>query len=277
MKARTVGALGILTLALSACDSDLPPYHRLDRLRILAIAADPPWAGPGDTVEISALVSAPGPAPVELRWRWCPVDVGAASKEACPEPLSAPWPASDLGAEMQALLTLPGRAHIEARCTAVPDGCPDGQLVVFVQLEAMTPNDRLVGVREVVVDLEGRSHANPEIEDVEAREGTRAPVPLDSQAITTVPSGELELALWPSPESAEPADGGTEPLTVSWFVDVGELEVNRSRPATLQDPATNLWSLDPPGPEGPAATLRTVIRDHRGGTAWASFRVEVAP
>ena len=77
----------------------------------------------------------------------------------------------------------------------------------------MTPNDRSVGVREVVVDLQGRSHANPEIEDVEARGGTRAPVPLDSRAVTTVPSGELELALWPSPESAEPTNGGTEPLT----------------------------------------------------------------
>lgn len=63
--------LGGLTL-LTGCLEDLPRPSKVDTLRTLAISAEPPEAGPGQTVALTALaVDVPDDRPISYRWAAC--------------------------------------------------------------------------------------------------------------------------------------------------------------------------------------------------------------
>lgn len=53
---------------------DLAPSWLIDRTRVLAIAAEPPEAEPGDVVTFQALIGAPDEAELGVVWLACPVD-----------------------------------------------------------------------------------------------------------------------------------------------------------------------------------------------------------
>jgi hypothetical protein len=68
-----LGALGA-----SGCGADFDPYNRLTTFRVLALVADPPTPGSGETANVSALVYTPelgateSPAGLSYQWSWCP-------------------------------------------------------------------------------------------------------------------------------------------------------------------------------------------------------------
>lgn len=63
-------ALTVIAPALPACDDDLSPYNRLDKLRVLAIQGEPVDLRPGGAVTLTPLVYAPPGHGVTLRWSW---------------------------------------------------------------------------------------------------------------------------------------------------------------------------------------------------------------
>lgn len=63
----------LVSLLVSGCLEDLPSPAHIDKLRVLAIEADPPEVGAGDTLTLRALAVHPDfPAnAIELKWRAC--------------------------------------------------------------------------------------------------------------------------------------------------------------------------------------------------------------
>lgn len=56
---------------LAGCLDDLPDVGKVDKLRVLAVVADPPEAGPGDEVTLSALVVDPEGREISYKWAAC--------------------------------------------------------------------------------------------------------------------------------------------------------------------------------------------------------------
>jgi hypothetical protein len=109
--------LGSLSAACANTAPDADPVpSQLDRLRVLAIAADPPALLPGESATLSALVFEPNAEPSDYAWSWCPVQVDAESGATCPieeglwaelwasAGLTGAPPAYDLGSEPSAVL-----------------------------------------------------------------------------------------------------------------------------------------------------------------------------
>ena len=86
MRTRTtaLAALCLPWALASGCGDDFAPYSQLDRLRVLAIQAEPATPLPGETALLSALTFAPGGEPVAHHWSWCPAPAPAGKSYACP-------------------------------------------------------------------------------------------------------------------------------------------------------------------------------------------------
>ena len=75
--------LGLASTQLS-CGEAFAPYWRIDKLRVLAIKADPITLKPGQRATISALVYSPDPEPITYAWEWCPFRTSPQNEYACP-------------------------------------------------------------------------------------------------------------------------------------------------------------------------------------------------
>jgi len=84
-------ALPILTL-LAACGGNLPPQSFIEKLRVLAVQADPPEVAPDEETRLTVLAASPTvvqlddgvvPSPVSTLWLACTVPPGAASTIPC--------------------------------------------------------------------------------------------------------------------------------------------------------------------------------------------------
>ena len=79
-------SLSILLAAvfLISCNEEFEKFTDVTDLRVMAIRVEPAELLPGDTGEISALVSAPAGESVTYQWRWCPVPTSALTGHECP-------------------------------------------------------------------------------------------------------------------------------------------------------------------------------------------------
>ena len=73
----------VIIAGLLSCGPDFSPYWQIDRLRVMAVKADPVVAGPMEPVTLSALVSAPDEETVEYHWSWCPFRLSAQQEYEC--------------------------------------------------------------------------------------------------------------------------------------------------------------------------------------------------
>lgn len=280
MNLRTpIGGLWVFVSSLCvSCASDFTPYNEVEGFRLLAIAADPPDLVPGSHATLSALVvDAPTPS---YRWRWCPVTLGPAAEHECAfsdDELATPA----LGSTATVTLRLPEQRDLDTLCAAAatrpaPRGglrldCASDRPEVFVRLEVMNGDERIVAIHPVPIALRSQRNTNPTITDVRA---TLAGEPIDLGR-TKIPVGSIDLELVVPAESAERyerADGAAkEILRATWFVDSGETETVRTAfipddaVATFDSLLRNTWRLDAPAPN---AALYLVLRDDRGGVRW---------
>src|SRR5262245_28924591 len=68
---RTV-AIAFGCLLVIGCDDNFhDDYNRIDGLRMLGVVAEPPEAGPGETVQVRAVATHLGSGPIALRWAVC--------------------------------------------------------------------------------------------------------------------------------------------------------------------------------------------------------------
>ena len=88
MRALLALAAAALAVLGAGCDNDLPVASFIDKLRVLAVKAEPPEIAPGATAALSALAVEPahpeGPtAPLSALWLACSIPPGVASPPPC--------------------------------------------------------------------------------------------------------------------------------------------------------------------------------------------------
>jgi hypothetical protein len=296
--------LGVL-LALAGCSDDFAPYSDLDRLRILAVKADPATPLAGQTATLSALTFAPAGETISLHWTWCPVAAKASDAYACPldqatasqvlgafldSSVGTDLPSLDLGYGTTASLTNPfSTAGLAALCGAglqspsVTRGFDcEGGYPVTVALDAATSSDTLRA--GFVLRLPASDAA--EINHNPAPTGLRlggAPLLEAPTLVRLAPGATVDLALELPPTAPElraiPSSEGPpgqrlERLTTSWFSSSGKIDKARTSfidgVATLAEMSSNRFTA-PAAEQWPAAGLvefAAVVRDDRGGEDW---------
>lgn len=293
-----------LALLLAACGDNFTPYSKLDRLRVLAVAAEPPVPLPRQATTLSALVFSLPDEMLSYRWTWCPAQAPASEQYACAldhagaAQLFAPFldpavpvlPALDLGSQPTAALVNPfspaGLASLCATGLAGPGyaqqfDCDDGFPVTLVlDVATATQSLRAGFVVRLPVDETAVRNGNPSPLAL-----ALAGISLDNPSvpISVAPEQELELRAEVPAAAAElrpiPAFEGSpgqrlERLTVSWFADAGTLDADRTSfiegKTSLVDASTNRWKA-PPADAWPAdgrIEFAAVVRDDRGGVGW---------
>ena len=207
-----------------------------------------------------------------------------------------------------------------SRFVTIPD-CDEGLFPISVQVD-ITLGDRIITAYKdvtLVFDLsESRAlNALPDIStagiEVIGRDGqaldrpvtfeetvrfrlgpdSDPPSPLDQLARLSEEFTETSTRIGDGEEIIVEEIETREQLLLSWFVETGEMDANRTGfiPDTLQsadnpdglslsrawdDARTNAWLAPLPGDfEGGEARIYLVLRDFRGGTSWTTTTVEV--
>ena len=298
--------LATLLVLVSGCDDPFSPYARLEKLRVLAIAAEPPRPGPTESATLTPLLYAPAEAAATLAWSWCPL-VGAAEdgypclvEESAFRAQIPGWPPFALGdGPIATFAHTVAPEHLRGLCAGSPAGAtapvlPDCEagFPIVVRLEARTGADRVVAFFFMNLRFEeGHTHLanqNPVIEQLLL--GTpEERLPLDGARIPAFAAAETPVALAVSETSVEnylaPDERGElvgrrEQLTFSWFVEAGEPRFPRTGfidgVVPLGRAIENRWKFpEPPDPGLVRARMVVVVRDDRGGVSWRSATAEL--
>jgi len=300
------GRTSIFALALalgSGCSNDFSPYSKLDRLRILAVRAEPPTPMPGQDCELTALTFAPGGAPISYHWAFCPVTASAKEDYRCPLPEASAQqilggsPAYDLGTGDATRFTNGLSVDLLAGTCASGIDLPgftqavdcDPGFPVTVVLDAATETDALRAgfTMRLPASTPPELNANPIVTGLML---AGQPLPEDAAAITVKEGATLDWSTELSDDSIEtrpiPAsEGGNgqrrERLTFSWFADAGRIDQDRTvyieGNTTIEQATRNRWTA-PAAAEWPAsgtAHLSVVVRDDRGGVGWLSRSISL--
>ncbi len=279
----------MLIFALSACTStELSESWRIDRLRILAVAAEPAEPRPGDRVTFTSLVVSPVVPVATTVWFacltggddfGCVVDPGlldglASGGELSAEDLEALYEAGFLGAEpfLPPVWNVPADAldHLSAderlegvtalvNVTAVPEGdsIDEGDLELAYKRvpvsEATSPNHNPV-IRSITVD------------GVEAHPGTVVSVDRGQPYTVSVVLADDAVETYTFVNLDGAAESRTEEPYLTWYTEVGEF-----------DQTNDLWPFfeaiyySPEISDTDTDNVWVVVRDRRGGMAWASL------
>jgi hypothetical protein len=298
---RVLRRMLLLLLAVSSCTPDLGhPASLVTSERLIAVRAEPPEAGPSDTVEYTSLVVSPTGATSApaLRWSLCklrkPVDENTPVGQAC---LTEALTISAEGDQVS--IRMPSAACVNFGPLAPPstggtlrptDPDPTGGYYQPIRLDL---DGQQAIVRERLrCDLAGASllvsqafrarytpNQNPKLLALSAFAGD-TPVALDA-----IPAGQrIRLVASWTPASAETfpvfdalaqtLTDQREALWLSWFTTAGELD-DFTTGRAADDPADwadNTWQS--PGHSAPGL-LWLVLHDSRGGTDFAGYGLTV--
>jgi len=212
MKSPAPIGIAILTVAtaLSACGGDdLGTYNQLDRLRVLAVRADPPDIGPGQSTTLTPLVYAPNGEVPTYTWSWCPYTLPRESGFACAVTQQQLQQTADdavgagvitvapfeLGSGQTATLPyLADPAVLRAFCselagrataTSALPVCEDA-FEITVRLQVRTANAEVDAIKRVrlAFDASGATNTNPVLGTLHAATGEDA----SEQDATALPS-----------------------------------------------------------------------------------------
>jgi hypothetical protein len=299
---RAVRLLALIPLAIAAttCAPGLGPGDALlTSTRILAVRAEPAEASPGTEVSFTTLVASPaGPmSDAGIVWGFCTTPNPLTSDNAVSSACLALSSLAAAGAGPTTTAPTPGNgcSVFGPDTTAINQSprAPDGTGGYYQPLRlALSGTDDTFALVRIRCDLpqapataaetfaaEYRDNNNPELLPLTATVG-EAPVDL-----AAVPAGSrvtLE-ASWP-PSSAETfayfdpvsqtVTAQRESMQVAWYTTAGSLDTEATGRAS-DDMATtgkNGWAA----PGAPATVfLWTVLRDSRGGVAFAAYQAVV--
>lgn len=270
---------------------------QLDRLRVLGAKADPPEPQPGDTVSFSSFIYAPSDTQLDaVIWFACLAE--SASSFGCTidpslleefaDPPEDPAELAQLFAQLQEA----GFAGVEPDFPPqwkVPDDAldmlSDAEKIegrsAFVSINAApsldpaaeeTERSAELAYRRLVVSLNPEPNQNPVIDDISV-DGISYAV---NDLFTVLPGQEVELSPGLTEESVESytyiGNDGEEQRSeqpfFNWYTEGG----NFRQPFTLYPNSTATWTAPSTLGEG---IIATVVRDRRGGMAWAQIRYEV--
>jgi hypothetical protein len=322
--------LAALILAGAAgCGPDFDPYGRLIGLRVLAVRSDPPNPAAGETAMLSAVIDPPEMA-AQLRhvWSWCPVPrpggVGVSDCLFTPEALTEAamlppgvLPPTNLGeGETVAFMHGVQPEQLQPFCRSnemQPFGADCGvgfPVKVGLTVTALDGSDEIESVWSLLLPVESGApvNRNPAINGfVAVIDGVEVPLTADPDPLLVLPRDEETVirAVLPdgvietytdkdpdsNPETPDVLEGAPERLFLSWFVQSGETDDERTGtnygqgytipiPDALALARENKWApaLVRKYP-GETARLVVVIRDNRGGVGSraATVRLEGGP
>ena len=295
-------------LLVASCgpDDGFGAFTLVDKLRVLAVQAEPAALRPGETARLTSLVVAPRLDRAEYRWSWCPLSAGRdrgfdcvvdeaplrERLEALSPGAGEGLPAFDLGASRTADLAhsldptlLQGlcRALISFEAPAFADlpTC-EGALEVTVRLEVTAGDERETVVKQLPLAFaaDAATNANPTLGAVRVAPefgGEPSELPEDGSAELAWSKGyRLTVDV---PESApEPLPtGDREVLFMTWFTTAGSVRDARTSflegVADLDALGENVWTApDADAPPELDPELLLVLQDERGGVTWARRR-----
>lgn len=289
----------LLPLLLPACGVEtLAQSWQLDRLRVLAVAAEPAEPRPGDTVSFTSLVYAPeGVTLAGTVWFAClptsadefgctldpallealQVDPSTLSPEALAALIAEAQAAGLIGFEpgfaprwsvpADALDALPPAAQAEGlsaivNVTALPD-LGDGATPTAEDVEA--------AYKRVPVSLAPTPNQNPRLDSiavepaVEATAGVLRVEPGATYVLTPVfPDEAIEDYTFRNEDGLD--ETRTEEPYFTWYAEGGIFD----QPFSLHPTSEVEWTAPGAGFEG---WVLAVMRDRRGGMAWSGVRV----
>jgi len=271
----------ITTLALSGCGaSELPQPWILDRLRILAVQAEPAEPQPGEAISFSALTYAPeGEVLAATLWFAClpseASDFGCAMDETGIIGMEPGW-APTWTAPADALDGLDARGQAEGvsalvNLAAILEGSPlleeggdtggfdlEGSELAFKRLPislSSTPNHNPI-LTAIVVDGHILRPGAPLLTIPKAKH----------QLSPILAAGSLETYTYLATDGTE--ESRTEEPYINWYIDGGTL----GQPFGLYP----LLDLEWTAPSTPGSGIIVgVIRDRRGGMAWTKIPYRV--
>lgn len=263
----------LAAVALAGCASDFVPESYLRDLRVLAIVAEPPEAGPGEAVTLTPTVYAPPGDPVaSTAWRFCPITLGASTGYACALPAcEVALEAAPDGSVTQEPTAL-ALACLEQLAAAPPPGFEPGEVPATVETVFRLRVESVGGevreaVRRVPLHTQGPPPARNRPPIIDAVELGGAPA---GEGATLAPGARLRLTVRVDPASLEAyVDGNgrtlTEAVTVWFYATAGRLDdVRGAAPVAETDLVAE--ELEPDQDE---ALVWVVARDLRGGEAVA--------
>ena len=284
-------------LLLSACGAEFAPGSRVTDFRLLAVSADAPYAAPGETVHLTALVHEPFGRTVSYAWMTCqnPEDTSALGclAQAGGTQSGVGLDQIDVTIPAGALDSIPAESRANALVGVVTVACPgtltpvSGSLPFRCQDEASgedLPYERwAVSVKRIFVRAQDRN-ANPIIAQL-SWDG--APWP-DGEVKQTKPCSN-------NPNHIDDCDGGErhrvsvsvapgsvesgtdevghefqEQLIVQYYATEGTFQFDVRTAAS----PSNEWAARKRA-SGATQTLWFVVRDNRGGVTWTSRQVDV--
>jgi hypothetical protein len=307
--AYTGALLGIAGL-ISACGGmGFEEFYEVSKLRTLAIGAEPPEIGPGQSATFSTLTVNPSSdAPITYQWEACLFTDGPDAYYACSETEQVGVAGIPLGSGPSAelsydLLTAAG-LDIAVICASL-DGIEVPDFITLPDCTRGLPlTIRLVATQGSVTEVSKKTFTLLRPEEAGREDVNTSPVAGDLtlngqpaqghvlSADSTLDEVELlldvDLSQAQTYEPPDPANDGQrlesneEELNVAWFTTHGTLEYSRTYYAQGITPVDELGSnrLDlTTGVEpetGETITLWAVLRDDRGGISWRSWSFSVS-
>lgn len=279
----------LVTLAAAACGPDFEPASIVDRLRVLAIRAEPAAAQPGEEISLEPLVADPFGNERALSYEWAPcasVD-GEKLTVLAPEDCVVAEDLTVLSTDSIFTYALPPEAAKLKSFVDLLSG--SGTLLLPVRLivrpAAASDSDADAetteierAIAQVAIVFEGDPNQNPSFEQLTVD----SLVSLDEDAIPLSPREVILQADWTaeSVEDYEVVAQGTkevieqqEAMDVAWFASVGSFDPDHSSEG--HDFVKFTLEEDRPPPENAAALLWAVLTDGRGGVDWLQRSVAI--
>jgi hypothetical protein len=295
--------------SLLGCAPDFDPASRVNTFRVLAQQTDVPFAQPGETVNVSSLSYDPAGRSVTWAWAAC-VNPDASTVEGCMSKLAADAASSGSspilaqGPELTSfsytvpentLASLPEAARASAMVGIVSIACPGdlsfeqaSNTLPFACKEAGTGRvfaleEYVVGLKRIQVRSADRNQ-NPRIQQLlfdgqDWPEGeVKQVIACDTDNNEYEPCAENskhQIALRPTPDSVESGQTEfgidfTEQVIIQYYATEGTFE---NEVKIIDEPETG-W-VARKAASGKDLTLWMVVRDDRGGAAWAERHVHV--
>jgi hypothetical protein len=240
-----------MLVVVGGCSSDLPAANFIDKLRVLAVQAQPPEVAPGDTTALHVLAVEPlipsldgsAPRPLTAVWLACALPAGTLTVQPCTS--DSVIIGTDLDASYSAAADAlgGGAASTEVLITVAVADNDAGALACIGDIAnnngvPTDPDHCVVSIKRLTIsDPMQRTvpaNQNPALADFYATTPSGFAETLDDgngvwQFAPSEDKAQWDIAAHRAPDAAErKADGTYEALSVSWFTTAGHLDGGRS-------------------------------------------------
>lgn len=284
MKKIILGLFGLLMMVcITSCSKDdLPDFNEITGPRIIGLVADKPEANPGDTINITPIISdLQATTTVQDSIQVC-IDLGI-SHGANPTCEGNP---TKMVVQNHRTLTLPGAAD---NWTGLADGASfsiPNDTVIFDQRSDQekyngvnylveytlhsSSGQNLTAIKRIVVTEATKltKNQNPTFNDVLADGISMTNLPIGAKVSLTNNLTNASAENYSLKDKQGNLKNYAEELTVTWFITDGETKYYRSAVGTA-----NVYTGPSSAPVGRAAYILVLARDDRGGLVVVSRKL----